>query len=256
MAKGISVKVKTYSDTIPKLLSLIKLNDELKKHNKIVLKPYLSNEEGKSTKAEFVEPVLRYCLHHKNPDAQIFIAEGADGFDTMDMFSQLGYNKLAEAYSVGLVDLNDSAVKEIQNSEFLKFQRIMYPELLLDAFVISLPSLSENLEVGVTGSLSNMLGAFPATYYKGLFSSKKSKIRKEPIKYAIHDVLKCKMPDLAVIDSPSTGNVLAGQPLEMDKQAVKLLNKEINKDAPYIRLIEESFKEKPVKTKDIPQVLN
>ena len=64
------------------------------------------------------------------------------------------------------------------------------------------------------------------------------------------------MPDLAIMDSPSTGNVLAGQPLEMDKQAAKLLNKEVNRDVSYLKLIEESFKEKPVKAKDIPQVLN
>lgn len=201
MAKGISVKLKTYSDTIPKLLNLIKLNEELKKHNKIVLKPYLHADSTKSTKAEFVEPVLRYCLTNKNLDAQVLIAEGADGANTMDLFNELGYNKLAEAYSIGLVDLNDSATQEIKDGEFLKFERIMYPEILLDAFVISLPSLSEDAETGITGSLASMLGAFPSSYYKGIFSSKKTKIRKEPIRYAIHDILKCKMPNLAIIDA-------------------------------------------------------
>jgi uncharacterized protein (DUF362 family) len=251
MAKGISVKLKTYSDTVPKLLNLIKLNDELKKHNKIVLKVNLSSEPGKSTRAEFVEPVLRYCLSNKNADSQIFIAEGADGADTMELFNEFGYNKLAEAYSVGLVDLNDSAVQEIQDGEFLKFQRIMYPEILLDSFIISLPMLGEDAETGITGSLSAMLGAFPSNYYKGMFSAKKTKIRKEPIRYAIHDILKCKMPALAVIDASNKGMILAGQPLEMDKQAAKLLGKEILRDVPYLRLIEDSFKPKDDKGKSI-----
>jgi len=44
---------------------------------------------------------------------------------------------------------------------------------------------------------------------------------------------------------------LAGQPLEMDKQAVKLLGKEISRDAPYLRLIEDSFKDKAEKGKAI-----
>jgi uncharacterized protein (DUF362 family) len=250
MAKGISVKLKTYSDTVPKLLSLIKLGDELKKHNKIVLKVNLSTDSAKSTKAEFVEPVLRYCLHNKTPEAQVFIAEGADGVDTMELFNEFGYNKLAEAYSVGLIDLNDSSVQEIRDGEFLKFERIMYPEVLLDAFIISLPTLAEDSETGITGSLPAMLGAFPLNYYKGLFSSKKTKIRKEPIKYAIHDILKCKMPNLAVIDASGKGMVLAGQCLEMDKQAAKLLGKQ-NTEVPYLRLIEDSFKPKAEKNKEI-----
>lgn len=253
MAKGISVKLKTYSDTVPKLLSLIKLNEEIKKHSKIILKPYLHSDLVRSTKAEFVEPILRFCLHHKNPDAQVFIADGVDGADTMQLFNELGYNKLAEAYSIGLIDLNNSAVKEIRDGEFLKFERIMYPEVLLDAFIISLPYLNEDSETGITGSLAAMLNTFPASYYNGLFSSKKTKIRKEPIRYAIHDILKCKMPDLAVIDASSKGMVLAGQPLEMDKQAVKLIGNQPG-DVSYLRLIEDSFKPKAEKGKDIEMV--
>jgi uncharacterized protein (DUF362 family) len=185
-------------------------------------------------------------LHNKNPGAQIFIAEGAEGANTMDLFEEFGYNKLAEAYSVGLVDLNDSAVQEIRDGEFLKFERIMYPELLLDAFIISLPMLTDDIETGISGSLPAMLGAFPSSYYKGIFSSKKTKIRKEPIKYAIHDILKCKMPNLAVIDASNKEMILAGQPLEMDKQAAKLLGKQ-NTEVPYLRLIEDSFKPKAEK---------
>lgn len=254
MAKGISVKLKSYNDTIPKLLKLIKLDDELKKHKKIILKPYLHPEKEKSTKAEFVEPVLRFCLQYKDPDAQVFIAEGADGANTMDLFSELGYQKLSEHYSIGLVDLNDSSVQEIRDGEFMKFERIMYPEFLLDSFIISLPFLTADAETGITGSLAAMLGAFPMSYYKGMFSSKKTKIRKEPIKYAIHDILKVKMPDLAIIDASSNGMLLAGQPIEMDKQSAKLLGKDISNEVPYIKLAEDSFKEKPKKASEMPKL--
>ncbi|MBS3091556.1 DUF362 domain-containing protein [Candidatus Pacearchaeota archaeon] len=240
MAKGISVKLKSYQDTVPKLLSLIKLNEELKKHNKIVLKPYLSSDLAKSTKGEFVESVLQYCLKHKNPEAQIFIAEGADGASTMDLFDELGYKGLSEKYSIGLIDLNDAETKEIRDGGFLKFNRIMYPEILMDSFVISLPFLNEDAELEMIGSLSSMIGAFPSSFYKGVFSSKKKKIRKEPIKYAIHDILKAKMPDLAIIDASAKGSLLAGQPLEMDKQAARLLGKEW-KSIQHLKLLDESF---------------
>jgi len=253
MAKGISVKLKSYGDTVPKLLSLIKLDSELKKHNKIILKPYLSANLDKSSKAEFVESVLEYCLKHKNLDAQLFIAEGADGANTIDLFDELGYKKLSEKHQVGLIDLNNSETKEIIDGEFMKFERIMYPEILLDAFVISLPNLVEDEELGIVGSLSSMIGAFPSSYYKGLFSSKKTKIRKEPIKYAVHDILKCKMPNLAVIDASIKGSILAGQPLEMDKQAAHLLAKDW-KSIQYLKLMDETYKEKPVKSKEIENV--
>lgn len=254
MAKGISVKLKSYGDTIPKLLQLIKLNEEIKKHKKIVLKPNLFTEIEKSTKPEFVEPILRFCLKHKSPDAQIFIAEGADGANTMDLFNELGYQKLAERYSIGLIDLNDSSIQEIKDGEFMKFERIMYPEFLLDAFIISLPYLTDDAETGITGSLAAMLGTFPLPYYKGIFSSKKTKIRKEPIKYAIHDILKVKMPDLAIVDASSKGMLFAGQPVEIDRQSAKLLGKDISNEVPYIKLVEDSFKEKPKKA-EMPNIL-
>ena len=107
-----------------------------------------------------------------------------------------------------------------------------------------------------------MLGAFPANNYKGFFSRTKSKIRKWPIKYAIHDVLKCKVPDFAIMDSSEKGVILAGLPHEIDKQAAKLLALDW-KDIGHLKLIEESFLEEQIKGKSeeaksdaIPNVLS
>ena len=41
--------------------------------------------------------------------------------------------------------------------------------------------LSEDAETVVAGALSNMLGAFPARFYKGFLSRTKSKIRNWPM---------------------------------------------------------------------------
>ncbi len=240
MAKGISVKFKSYLETIPRMLEVLKLEKELQKHNKIVLKPSIKNSSSNNTSPEFVEEILKFCSKNKNPNAEIFIAEGSDGEDTMELFESLGYKSLAERYSVGLIDLNNTEVEEVINGDFLKFNKIFYPKILLESFVISLPKLSEDAETVVAGALSNMLGAFPARFYKGFLSRTKSKIRNWPMKYSIHDILKCKLPDLAIIDASDKGSILVGRPLEMDKQAVKLLSKDW-KSVPYIRLIDESF---------------
>jgi uncharacterized protein (DUF362 family) len=248
--KGASIKFRSYGETVPRILGILKLQRELKKYDKIVLKPFLTNPIQGSTSVEFVEEILRFVLSHKNPVAEVFIAEGADGEDTQELFEVLGYDKLAEKYDVSLVDLNKGEIEMVENYEFLKFDGIAYPKILMDGFVISLPRLGENEETGVHGPLSNMLGAFPAEYYRGFFSSKKSKIRKWPIKYAIHDIVKCKVPEFAVVDGSEKGIILAGLPLEMEKQSARLLDKNW-KEIPYIKLIEESLSEKKEKSDEI-----
>jgi len=264
MAKGISIKFNSYQTTIPKLLDLINFGKELKKHTKIIIKPYIqpileqSSENNPLTpmNMQFVEAVLEYCLKNKNPVAEVFIAEGADGSDTMSLFKEQGYAKLAEQYSIGLIDLNSTEVEEIFSNKFLKFPEIVYPKVLKESFVISLAKLSSSEELGLRGSLPNMLGAFPLDYYKGFFSKTKKRIKKWPIKYSIHDVLLCKMPDFALIDASEKGVILAGMPLEIDKQASKLLGIEW-KNVPYLRLIEENierFEENKEKDNSLDQL--
>ena len=108
--------------------------------------------------------------------------------------------------------------------------------------MLTLPKLSEDSETGLAGSLSSMLGAFPASHYKGFFAQNKSKIRKWPIKYSIHDIVKCKLPDFSILDSSEKGMILAGQPIELDKQAAKLLGLDW-KSIGHLKLIDESFPE-------------
>jgi len=240
MAKGISIKFKSYKESIPKILELLKLEKELQKYDKVVLKPTL-NSPQQSTNLEFVEEVLKFCISHKNPVAEVFIAEGSDGYDTEELFDELGYRKLAEKYNVGLVDLNTADVEEIELDGFLNFSKIKYPSILRDSFIISLPAISEDEEILFFGSLANMLGAYPSEHYSGFFTKAKKKI-KNNLKNSIHDILMCKMPQFAIMDLSSEGIILAGIPLEMDKQAAHYFDFEW-KDVPYLRLINDSFSE-------------
>lgn len=242
MAKGAAIRFQSYAETVPKLLNILGLAKELKKHNQVVLKPALQNPESESTSSEFTEAVLKFVLENKNPITEVFIAEGSDGVDTDEMFDSHGYKELAEKYDVGLVDLNNTGLDEIYKHDFQEFERIDYPSILASSFVISLPVLSQNEELEIQGALSNMLGAFPASVYRGFFTKAKTKIRKSNIKYSIHDILKCKLPDFAVMDASSHGFILSGLPLEIDTQACKLLKIE-KSSVPYLKLIEESFSE-------------
>lgn len=242
MVKGVAVKFSSYGETVPKLLKVIKFDDELKKHEKVVLKVHLGEEKMKGTQIEFVEPILKFCVENKSPGTEIVVADGADRDNTMDLFEELGYVDLAERYGVGLVDLNHAESEEIEGKGFLRFDSVHYPKVLLNGFVISLPLLRNDEERGFVGALDNMLGAFPAKHYKGFFSSHKNKIKKWSMKYSIHDVLQCKMPDFALVDASSDDLILAGKPLEMDKQGAKVLGMDW-KEVDHLRLVDDSVNE-------------
>src|SRR3989344_3735260 len=175
MAKGVSIKFKSYSESVSNLLKLTKFENEIKKHSVIVLKPFLRDSVSASTPVAFTEAVLNYCLNNKSPEAQIYIAEGSDGEETMDVFDKLGYKKLAEQYSVSLIDLNTADVEEVKDDSFLKFGSIKYPKILQNSYVISLPKISADNELEMIGALSNMIGAYPARHYTGWFSKGKNK---------------------------------------------------------------------------------
>jgi uncharacterized protein (DUF362 family) len=240
MVKGVAVKFWNYEETIPKLLRLLKFGDELKKHDRVVLKVDLNEDKTKGTQVEFVEQVLKFCVENKNPGSEIVVADGAEKDDTMELFDELGYGKLAEKYGIGLVDLNHTESKEIDDKQYLRFGSVYYPEVLLNSFVISMPLLRTDEEDKMTGALSNMVGAFPASHYRGFFSSGKSKIKKWPMKYRVHDVLQCKMPDFALVDASANKLILAGKPLEIDKQGAKILGMDW-KEVGHLRLAHESF---------------
>ncbi len=248
MVKGVAVNFSSYVDTIPKVLKLIKLDNELKKHDRIVIKVNLSKEDtSKTTKIEFLEPIVQFCVTNKSPGSEVIIAEGCNGAETMELFDSAGFTKLAEKYGVGLVDLNQSASVEIQNPEFLRFESIHFPEVLLKGLVITATPLTQDEELLISASLDTMLGAFPANKYRGFFSRTKNKLENYPVKYQIHDILKCKMPELALIDASDKGLFIAGRPLDMDKQAAKVLGHDWNR-IPHLRLVDESFS--PVKKEE------
>lgn len=239
------MKFQSYKETVPKLLKILKLDKELKKHQIVILKPTISAENTlTSTPKEMVRAVAEFCMEHKNPVTDVFIAEGVDGADTSERFAELGYNEVSEQLGIGFIDLNSTETEILEPYETEKFKEIFFPKILLNSFIISLPKLFEDEEIGLNGSLSGMLGAYPSSHYRGFFSKAKSKIRKFPIKYAIHDILTCKMPDLALIDASEFGVLIAGKPLEADKFSAKLLGRNWN-EYPYIKLITEKFSDEP-----------
>lgn len=241
MAKGAAIKFKSYEESVPALLKAIKLDEELKRHDKIVLKVNLHDKSEKFSQMGFVEEAVKFAVQHKNPGAEVLIAEGSDGHDTLDLFEEHGYNGLAEKYGVGLVDLNRADCVEVVDADFVSNQGIMFPEVLKNSFVISLPFFKKS-EGEFSASLANMVGAYPARHYKGFFSKKKNKILGVG-KHQVHDIVKCKMPNLALIDAREQGYIIAGSPLDADKQVAKLAGMDW-RSVGHLKLVDESLKPK------------
>lgn len=242
MAKGAAIKFVSYAQSVPKLLGLLKLDKELVRHRKIVLKVNLSRAypgaEEADTPSAFLEEVVRFCANNKNPSTELIIAEGSDGAETEELFAEKGYNALAEKYGVSLLDLNTADSEEMLNREFKAADSYFFPTTLKDAFIISLPKLTTDPVAELSGGLSIMRGVLPGSEYRGFFSKLKKGVNKLPVAELIHDLTRCKAPVLTVIDASEQGYILSGVPLEMDKQAAKLIGRDWQ-TIPYLKLLDE-----------------
>ncbi len=242
MAKGLAIKFSSYEKSVPKVLELVNLQKELKKYDSIVIKVPLNPDSENKLSLDFLESVLKFIVMNKNPVSSVYIAEGSDGADTAELFEKEGYSSLSEKYGVGLLDLNTAETEQVRDGEFLELEQIQYPKILLNSFILSLAKTGVSNSLGMEGSLSSMIGAYPANHYRGFFSKEKNKLKKYNIKNVIHDILKCKMPNFSIIDASNEGMILAGLPLEMDKQAARLINMDW-RSIQYLRLLDEALPE-------------
>lgn len=178
----------------------------------------------------------------------ILIAEGSGTGDTLENLNKLGYSKLG----VKLIDLDKEKTITLPVGHFNVWKEIIIPEILLNKFIISTPTLKEHSMCGVTVSLKNMVGILPEKYYSGYWTYKKSMIHKHNPHGCIADIISVVKPDMAVVDATvgMKGSHISGtpikpplnlvygsnDPLETDKYGCKLLEKNW-KDITYLRII-------------------
>ena len=95
------------------------------------------------------------------------------------------------------------------------------PEIVRDAFIISLPILKDHSFTATTIAMKNMFGIAPARFYSGSWN--KSKLHSPSAHKSVFDVCLYKKPGLCVVDAAvaltgthltgrrkSTGVILAG----------------------------------------------
>jgi len=244
-----------YGAAVAEALDAIGAAEVLAGADNVLLKPNLVNASGPpvTTSALFCEAVIGYVRRADRAGrVRILVAEGtgALGRETHEIFAALGYDAMAARAGVELVDLNHEPLVSVSHPENRVFPAMWLPKIAFTHYVISLPTLKAHSLAAVTGALKNMMGFAPPKHYGGTGGGwKKAKFHAR-MQDSILDLVRCRAPDLAVMDasrgladyhlggrelSPPPGLVLAGlDAWDVDERACALLGVDL-REAEHVR---------------------
>jgi len=236
-----AIDFNSYNESVKGAFEKIGAGEKLSRQSAVLIKPNLVNATPHpvTTPAACCEAVVQYIRSHSSAD--IVIAEGCGDavLETDEIFDLLGYRNLARQYSIQLIDLNTSPLKQLKNKNLTVFPEIHLPEIAFTHFIISLPVLKAHSLSQITGTLKNMIGFAPPEYYSGGYGGWKKSVFHNNIHEAIKDLNLYRTPDLSLIDasvgladfhlggrhcSPPANKIIAGfNPTEVDRKAAELL---------------------------------
>jgi uncharacterized protein (DUF362 family) len=247
MSRVARVTFTSYHESIYQALDRIDAGDRLPHNGLIIIKPNLTNSSPPpiTTSIEAAQAVYRYCSAHSN--AEIMIGEGSGSGRTTDVFDRLGYTELARSNGIELIDFNSIKSVLIHRKDTLNLREFHLPEILKEAFVISVPVLKDHCFTITTIAMKNMFGIAPAPFYAGSWN--KSKLHSPSTQRSVVDVCLYKKPSLSVIDASTAlsgghlwgtekkiGFILASfDPVAADAAGSKLLGHDPNK-IEYLKL--------------------
>lgn len=235
MSQVAKVKFVDYQISITRALDLIDAGARLPQQGLIIIKPNLTNSSPPpvTTSVAAAKATYNYCKAHTK--AEIIIGEGCGNGRTPDVFNALGYTDLANRYGMKLIDFNEAETIILKNDNALQLKQFFMPEIVQQAFVISLPVLKDHSFTKTTIAMKNMFGIAPGRFYSGSWN--KSKLHSPSTDKSVVDVCLYKKPDLSVVDASvalkgmhlagrhkNIGLILAGfDPVAVDTLGSKLL---------------------------------
>ena len=193
------VKFINYETSVVKALDLIKEAGKLPLTGLVIIKPNLTNADPPpvTTNVKAVEAAYKYCKSHRK--AKIVIGEGCGNGTTMETFKANGYTRLADKYGIRLIDFNEEKAIVLKRKDALQLKQVYIPEIVKDAFIISLPVLKDHCFTTTTIAMKNMFGIAPAPFYRGSWN--KSKLHSPSTHKSVVDMCLYKKPDLCVVDA-------------------------------------------------------
>lgn len=192
----------SWEETIPALLKSIGASEVLRQQQRILIKPNLVNASPPPVTLPMAAcaALVRACRQWS--DAQIIIAEGTGEkhLTTDEVFTIHGYDRLAQAEGIKLVDLNEAELVELRDPCNKVFPSFMIPRLVMESFVLSAAVLKAHSLSAVTLSMKNMIGVAPPAYYQRGGHWKKSAFHQQ-MQTSIFELNRYRKPDLAFIDA-------------------------------------------------------
>jgi uncharacterized protein (DUF362 family) len=160
MKRVIEIDFVNWQESVGEILDKAGLGNLLKGQKKVILKPNLTLNSPPpcTTPTEMVEEVIKYVQKHSR--AEIVVAEGSGGCDTLKSFKDLGYERLAKEYGVRLVDLNRAKRHEYENKKALALKKVRLPEIIMEGFFINLPVLKQHDWALLTAATKNLFGIY------------------------------------------------------------------------------------------------
>lgn len=199
MVKVAKVKFTDYQTSVTRALEAISAGDRLPDNRLIIIKPNLTNADKPpvTTDVRIVEAVYKYCRARSR--AEIVVGEGCGSGTTFATYKANGYTDLADRYGIRLIDFNREKAVTLRREDALQLKEFHIPEILLDAFVISVPVLKDHSFTVTTIAMKNMFGIAPAPFYRGSWN--KSKLHSPSTHRSVFDLCLYKKPDLCVVDA-------------------------------------------------------
>lgn len=235
------IEFTSHEESVPRLLDRINAAKVFQNRKKILLKPNLVNTTPfpVTTNPNFCRQIIKYI--QSCSDAEVIIAEGCGDahHNTHEVFSALGYARVALDLGVELMDLNDAPLIMLEKPENSIFPQIYLPEIAFESYIVSLPVLKAHSLAQITGTLKNMMGFAPPKYYSNGGYWKKAFFHRN-MQEAILELNRFVTPHLTIMDAtiglcdyhlggpectPHVNKLIAGfDPVELDKEAAGLLN--------------------------------
>jgi len=233
-----------WAESVTPLLTASGLLARLKAAETILIKPNLVKNMAPpaTTPVALVGEIVGF-LRRARPGLRIIIAEGTGdkAYDTFFMFRELGYLRLAAEYGVELLDLNEAPLRHLTLPQCQRWPELYLPEILFNAFLLSVPVLKAHSLAEVTLTMKNMLGCAPPAHYQQGGHWKKSSFHHQ-IQEAVLDLNRYRTPDFTVLDAtvgmceahvwgahcqpPCRILAAAGDPVAIDAYGAELLKRD------------------------------
>lgn len=204
MVKNVfSQRFSSWQQTLPELVEKCSLGKTAASFERVIIKPNLVEILAPpiTTPVELVDSLISYLLNYMASE-KIIVGEGcgATSYTTHHAFKELGYVALVEKYQIQLVDLNTAALRHRSNSNCHRWPEMYLPEILDEAFLLSVPQLKAHSLAGVTLTMKNMMGCAPPDHFRGGGAWNKAAFH-DRIHEAIFDLNRYRTPDFTLLDA-------------------------------------------------------